>query len=99
MILFWAVSRTLKQYLSLAVIFVLDENSDIKRLLKRYDYKVLELPGCKNLAGTVGYEQGMPVYRLLSGWKIRNGGTGRPPGTKNLCICPAVLTMMRSESS
>lgn len=27
--------------------FVLDENSDIKRLLKRYDYKVLELPGCK----------------------------------------------------
>ena len=47
MILFWAVSRTLKQYLSLAVIFVLDENSDIKRLLKRYDYKVLELPGCK----------------------------------------------------
>ena len=27
--------------------FVLDENSDIKRLLKRYGYKVLELPGCK----------------------------------------------------
>ncbi len=28
--------------------FALDESSDIKRLLKRYDYKVLELPGCKN---------------------------------------------------
>ena len=27
--------------------FVLDESSDIKRLLKRYDYEVLELPGCK----------------------------------------------------
>ncbi len=28
--------------------FALDESSDIKRLLKRYDYKVLEMPGCKN---------------------------------------------------
>ena len=28
--------------------FALDESSDIKRLLKRYNYKVLELPGCKN---------------------------------------------------
>ena len=28
--------------------FALEESSDIKRLLKRYDYKVLELPGCKN---------------------------------------------------
>ena len=28
--------------------FALDESCDIKRLLKRYDYKVLELPGCKN---------------------------------------------------
>ena len=27
--------------------FVLDENSDIKRLLKRYDYKVLERPDVK----------------------------------------------------
>ena len=28
--------------------FALDESSDIKRLLKRYDHKVLELPECKN---------------------------------------------------
>lgn len=28
--------------------FALDESSDIKRLLKRYDYNVLELPKCEN---------------------------------------------------
>ncbi len=27
--------------------FVLNESCDIKRLLRRYDYKVLELPGCR----------------------------------------------------
>ena len=64
--------------------FALDESSDIKRLLKKYNYRIFELPKCKKLAGYDGNEQGKTVYKLLPSWKIRNGDTGKASWTRVL---------------
>ena len=71
-----------KRYPILGSDFALDESSDIKRLLKRYDYTVRELPTCDNVAGSVGYEQGQGCFltfiRLANtGWRHRRGGLDR----------------------
>ena len=45
-----------KRYQYSAVIFLLDESSDIKRLLRRYGYTVRELPACETWQDLLGHE-------------------------------------------
>lgn len=48
----------IKQYLYWEVNFALDESSDIKRLLKKYNYRIFELPKGKNWQDIMERKQG-----------------------------------------